>query len=371
METTEPRPTVERFRLGYRPALDGIRGVSVLAVMAYHVGLSWMSGGFLGVDAFFVLSGFLITSLLLEEWHDRGRINLRNFYARRLLRLTPALLLVLAVVGSYAVFLERGAVRDAIYPEAASTILYSANWFAATGSQFPFHLAHTWSLAIEEQFYLVWPLAVVAILSWSGRVRSLLWTTVGIACASALLMPMMTGFGDHRVERAYFGTDTRAQSLLIGCAIACVAFLGDLPRSTAAVARVRAGAVASAVFVVGLWVLLDGTGSAFLFAGGFALEGLAVGVIVVHVLLEPGAPIPRALAARSARWVGRISYGLYLWHWPVFTVVDRWGLAFWPGVVVKFALTFGFATASFYGLEQPVLALKRRFRGAGSGRSAP
>jgi peptidoglycan/LPS O-acetylase OafA/YrhL len=358
------------FRLGYRPALDGIRGVAVLAVMGYHVGLSWLRGGFLGVDAFFVLSGFLITCLLLEEWRSRGRISLRNFYARRLLRLTPALLIVLFAVIVDAVFFSPSSVRDAIYPEAASTVLYAANWFAASTTQFPFHLAHTWSLAIEEQFYLVWPLLLVGILAWWGRLRAVVWCTIGGALASAVLMMLMTGFGDHDLVRAYFGTDTRAQALLIGCAIASLAFVGRLPSSPRAREVFRIGAIAGAVFVVGLWVLLAGTGSSFLFAGGFTLEGLAVGCIVVHVVQEPAAPFPRALAVEPLRWVGRISYGLYLWHWPVFNVVSRWDLAFWPGVVVKFGITFGCAIASYYGVEQPVLGLKRRFRGADSGRAA-
>jgi len=356
------------FRLGYRPGLDGIRGVSVLAVMGYHAGLSWLHGGFLGVDAFFVLSGFLITSLLLEEWQSRGGIGLRNFYARRLLRLTPALLIVLVAVAIDAMFFAPASVRDAVFPEATSTVLYAANWFAATTSQFPFHLAHTWSLAIEEQFYLLWPLLMIGTLAWFGRVRAVVWLSVGGAAASAVLMLAMTGFGDHSLVRAYFGTDTRAQALLIGCAVAALACVGEIPSSPAAKRFIGGAAIVGAVFVVALWVLLDGTGSPLLFAGGFTLEGLAVGLIVVHVLQEPAAPLSRALAVEPLRWVGRISYGLYLWHWPVFNVVNRWDLAFWPGVVVKFGITFGCAIASYYGVEQPVLALKRRFRGAESGR---
>lgn len=365
------RATPGGFRLGYRPALDGVRGLSVLAVMGYHAELSWLHGGFLGVDAFFVLSGFLITTLLVEEWQAYARISLRNFYARRLLRLVPALVLVLAAVAVYAALFAKRDAAEAIWPEAVSTILYTANWFSAyIRAPFPFHLSHTWSLSIEEQFYLVWPLVLLGLLSLRLRVRALLWVTVVGAAASAAWMLVMTGFGDHHLGRAYYGTDTRAQALLVGCVIGLAAMHGSLPRTATAARAARTLAWVGASFVVGLWVVLTGRASPFLYRGGFTLEALAVGGVVVHVLLSPASSMARALALGPLRWVGRISYGLYLWHLPIFLVVQGWDLDFWPGLVVKVGLTFAFAAASFYAFERPLLRLKGRFERTVSGRAA-
>jgi peptidoglycan/LPS O-acetylase OafA/YrhL len=362
VEESERRP----FRLRYRPELDGIRAFSVLAVMGYHLGLSWLPGGFLGVDAFFVLSGFLITCLLLQEREGSGRVSLRDFYARRGLRLLPALTLVLVAVAIYALWFAKPPADTGTYPEAVSTVLYVANWFRAYTLTFPYYLAHTWSLSIEEQFYVVWPLLLVGLLAIRVRGRALLAATAAGAVASAALMVVLTGWGAHTRNRAYYGTDTRAQALLIGCALAAAVMVGVWPTRARTQRIVRALAWISAAFVVVLWVVMDGIGDRFLYRGGFTIEELAVALIVVHVLVAPAGWMARGLAVGPLRWIGRLSYGLYLWHWPVFLVVAGWGYAFWTGAAVKLGLTFVLAVASFYLVERPILSLRRRFRGDGT-----
>ncbi|RQX06450.1 acyltransferase family protein, partial [Micromonospora globispora] len=215
-------------RIAYQPALDGVRALAVAAVLAFHGGVAALPGGFLGVDAFFVLSGFLITSLLLAEHRDAGRIDLVAFWGRRVRRLLPALLLVLVVVLLVSRQLMPGTELGALRWDALAALGYVANWrmanrggdyFAATGSPSP--LQHTWSLGIEEQFYLVWPLLLIVLLAWAARRRRLgvallviLVGAVGSALAAALL------FAPDAVDRVYYGTDTRAVALLVGAALA-------------------------------------------------------------------------------------------------------------------------------------------------------
>ncbi|MCZ7527259.1 MAG: acyltransferase [Acidimicrobiia bacterium] len=370
------RPTAPHatpFRLGYRPALDGVRGLSVLAVMGYHASLSFLKGGFLGVDAFFVLSGFLITTLLMEEWRGRGGVSLRDFYARRALRLLPAVVLVLLAVAVYAAaFAERGEAA-AIWPEAGSTLLYVANWFRVfTDAPFGFHLTHTWSLAIEEQFYVVWPLLLLGLLLLGLSRRARLGVAAAGAALSAVAMVALTGAGAHDIVRAYYGTDTRAQSLLIGCVVGLVATGGILPASARALRRLRTGALVGGAFVLVLWVGVS-LSSPFLYRGGFTLEALAVALVVTHLLVAPAGLAARALALGPLVWVGRVSYGLYLWHWPAFLVLsrDRLGLSFWPTTAVRVAVTFALAAVSFYAVERPMLALKARFGRLPDERAAP
>lgn len=354
------------FELGYQPSLDGLRAFSVAAVMAYHLGLSWMGGGFLGVDAFFVLSGFLITTLLLREYRTNGRISFRDFYVRRALRLLPALMMLLVAVAVYVLWFGPSGADSGTYREAVATILYVSNWQQAYTLSFPFYLAHTWSLSIEEQFYVVWPVVLAIFLALGIRGRQLLWLIALGACVLAILAMSRTGFGDHDLARAYFGTDTRAPALLIGCALAVALSLGWVPRTTAAQDLIRTVAWGSAGFIVVGWVIIEGTGDERLFAGGLAAEGPAVGVVLLHVLVAPQGLMARWLAKRPLAFVGRISYGLYLWHWPVYLIVEGWNWPFWPGVAVKIVIAATLAVASFLVVEQPILSLRGRFQALGA-----
>src|SRR4051812_1260724 len=211
-----------RPKLEHVPALDGLRGVAVLGVLAFHLG--HLRGGYLGVDLFFVLSGFLITSLLLAEWEHDGRIALGAFWARRARRLLPALFVLIGAVAVYAATSPPALVPSALRGDALATLGYVANWHAVLAHHgywelfaAPSLLAHTWSLAIEEQLYVVWPLVVVVALRF-GR-RGLLWTALALAVASAVPMIIVHGPGDD-TARAYSGTDTRAAAVLAGAALA-------------------------------------------------------------------------------------------------------------------------------------------------------
>jgi len=232
-----------RPKLEHVPALDGLRGIAVVGVLAFHLG--HLRGGYLGVDLFFVLSGYLITSLLLVEWEHTGRIGLGAFWSRRARRLLPALFLLIGAVAVYAWTSPPAIVPGALRGDALATLGYVANWHAVLAHHgywelfaAPSLLAHTWSLAIEEQLYVVWPLVVVVALRF-GR-RAVLWTALALAVASALTMIVIHGAGDD-TARAYYGTDTRAAAVLIGAALAswrgrrhAVLQLAAVPISTAA-----------------------------------------------------------------------------------------------------------------------------------------
>jgi peptidoglycan/LPS O-acetylase OafA/YrhL len=331
-----------RPKLEHVPALDGLRGVAVVGVLAFHLG--HLRGGYLGVDLFFVLSGFLITSLLLVEWEHDGRIALGAFWARRARRLLPALFLLIGAIAVYAATSPPALVPNALRGDALATLGYVANWHAVLARHgywelfaAPSLLAHTWSLAIEEQLYVVWPLIVVLALRF-GR-RALLWTALALAAASALAMIVVHGAGDD-TARAYYGTDTRAAAVLIGAALA--AWRG----------RRHAALQLAALPLAVAWFTVAGTSNG-LYEGGLALCSLAAALVIAGVL-EPG-PLSSALSVSPLRHLGAISYGVYLWHWPVFVVLDaRTSLAGWPLLVAKLAVTFAVSEASFHLLEVPI-----------------
>jgi peptidoglycan/LPS O-acetylase OafA/YrhL len=334
-------------RLPHVPALDGLRGVAVVGVLAFHLG--HLRGGFLGVDLFFVLSGFLITSLLLVEREGSGRIDLRAFWARRARRLLPALFVLLAAVALYAATRPAGLAMAGLRGDALATLGYVANWHSIVADHgywdlfaAPSLLAHTWSLAIEEQLYIVWPLVVAVALRF-GR-RALLVTSLALGSASALAMIVLHGAGDD-TSRVYFGTDTRAAAVLAGAALA--AWGGTRLRAARLVGPLAAVALALA------WFRVPGTSNG-LYEGGFLLCSVA-GALVVAGALQPG-PLSRALSLAPLRHLGAISYGVYLWHWPVFVVLtpDRAGVHGWPLLVVKLAVTLAISEASYRLLELPI-----------------
>ncbi|HVM63545.1 MAG TPA: acyltransferase, partial [Acidimicrobiales bacterium] len=311
--------------------------MAVLAVLCFHFGVPGAAGGYLGVDVFFVLSGFLITGLLLAEHQRTGGIGLRRFWERRARRLLPGLLTMLLAVAVWSAAVHGASVRA----DALATLGYVANWrfvlahqgyFARFGPPSP--LLHTWSLAIEEQFYLLWPLAVVPVAArWGARgVRNL---AVGGAVASAATCVALAVAGAGTV-RLYYGTDARAQALLIGAAAAAAMALRR-PGSRRTPRLALAGACALA------WSFhaLNGTG-ALLYRGGFTAVALAAAAVVAGVVARPRAAVARALSVPPLRRVGYISYELYLWHWPVLLAVThaRTGLGGAALLAARVAVTF-------------------------------
>ncbi len=391
-----PAPGVTRVHdasaLAYLPALDGVRAFAVLAVMAYHAGISSLSGGFLGVDTFFVLSGFLITTLLLREQLLTGSIRLGNFWARRARRLLPALLVVLLFVAGYAALIAPAGTYPTLRTDSLFTLFYTANWhfifsganyFNATGPPSP--LTHTWSLAVEEQFYLVWPLVVLGLLTAFRRrpvraLRVLLAVSLLGALASAIEMGAL--WDGTNETRLYYGTDTHAQCLLAGAALAVLVILASRARARrlglaeravtagapwAATSirsrRVLAGAGVGGVVVTALlWTNANGD-QWWLYHGGFLLAAGATVAVLAASVLDPKGAVARLLALGPLRYLGRISYGMYLWHFPLFLWLDhaRTGLTTWPLFGLRVGVTVVVASASFYVVERPIR--ERRYLG--------
>jgi peptidoglycan/LPS O-acetylase OafA/YrhL len=350
---------------GYSRALDGLRALAVTAVVLFHAGVGGLSGGFLGVDTFFVLSGFLITSLLLAERARSGHIRLATFWVRRARRLLPALLVVLLATVVAGRFLLDSDALGLLRTDAYAALAYVANWrmiFRGTGyvaaTAAPSPLQHTWSLGIEEQFYLLWPLLVAGLLAWIGarwgRTVLLVFCVAGAVVSQTLCSRIFDADG---MARAYYGTDTRAQALLIGAALAAaLARTNDAPLRGQVAGRILGPLALVAVAVTG-WLWHAASDQArWLFHGGLTVAALATAVVVAQVIVSPRAPLARMLGIAPMVWLGRISYGVYLWHWPVFTFVtaDATGLARWPLLTVRLSATLAGAVLSFALIEQPI-----------------
>lgn len=347
------------FRLGYRPALDGLRGVAILAVLAIHthhvIGWPLLRGGNIGVDIFFVLSGFLITALLLEEWQHVGSISLKGFYWRRALRLGPALLVLLAVMYAFAgVFLAPVEANET--KRALPIAFVYASDLALAFFNIPLGaLQHTWSLAIEEHFYLVWPLLLLAGLKLGISKRWLLLITLLLAVASMIQRATLHQLGAPPV-RTYYGIDTRADALLIGCAAAMAVTWGML-RSN----HVRLLLIPASLLIV-LCLIATDYASPFMHLGGFTALAGAAAVLVVNSVLSPSSQLTGLFEARPLVWVGRISYGLYLWHYLVFKAANHLQLGWALKLCVAVTATFAVTCLSYYLIERPALSLKRKFQ---------
>jgi peptidoglycan/LPS O-acetylase OafA/YrhL len=382
-------------RLPYLPGLDGIRALAVIAVLLYHAGVPWIPGGFLGVEVFFVLSGYLITSLLLAEWRAKGSVELKVFWLRRARRLLPALYLLIVVTLSYAVLFLPEEVAG-LRSDALAAFGYATNWYLIFGHESYFEavgrpslLKHLWSLAVEEQFYLVWP-----VLFWVGisfgaarwRHRRVFVGALGGAALSVLLLAVLYVPGADP-SRLYYGTDTRAAGLLIGAALALVWTPGATRRSyptgrllqeTSLLGRadhnglrrtfrrrwgwlVPTSLDALGFFALGALVffcLSLGEYAPFLYRGGLALVSLSTAAVIMAVAY----PHTRLggtglLGWVPLRWIGERSYGIYLWHWPVFMVtrpqldVSFDGL---PLLALRLGVTVLLADLSYRYVETPI-----------------
>ena len=331
-------------RFPYHPALDGLRAIAVVAVVAYHLG--WIRGGFLGVDLFFVLSGFLITSLLVGERERSGRVDLAAFWARRARRLLPALLLLLAVL---LVVARASTPRADVF----ATLSYVANWqhIWADASYFdlyrePSPLRHAWSLGVEEQFYLVWPLLVAVAYRIGGRRALAIACVAGIA-TSVLLMARW--FDPDDPSRVYYGTDTRAHLLLVGAVLALL----PLRRWSQ-----RLGLLALVSCVVAMFAVPDDLPA--LYRGGMVLNAVPIAVVLGAVVSRPDARLARALGVAPLRSLGRVSYGVYLWSWPVIVLVtaEHTGISGAPLDALRLAVIAGGTCASYWLVERPIRGVR-------------
>ena len=348
----------------YMPGLDGLRALAVLAVIAYHEQLGWAPGGLLGVGVFFTLSGYLITDLLLGQWVRSGGLNLGDFWLRRARRLLPALFLMLAVVTAWITVVSPArlaSLRGAV----AGAATYSSNWyyiythssyFARFAPPGPFD--HLWSLAVEEQFYLVWPwVLLLGVYFLRGRrpgaVRWLALPTLALAAGSAVAMLMLYHPG-YDPTRIYEGSDTRACGLLVGAALAMI-WPSRRTARTALWTRVALdGAGFAGLAVIGLMIWRVGQYSAFTYQGGLVLLSVATAGTVAAVAC-PGSLVGVVLGWKPLRWIGVRSYGIYLWHFPVIILTSPANSAEdLPRAALQVAASIGIAALSWRFVEEPI-----------------
>jgi peptidoglycan/LPS O-acetylase OafA/YrhL len=367
------------------PALDGLRAVAVALVLIGHGGIPGVSGGFIGVDVFFVLSGFLITSLLLDELGRTGRIDLTGFWIRRARRLLPALVLMVLAVGAARELLPSQALTG-LRNDAIAAFVWLANWrFVAQKTDYftqgapPSPLQHTWSLGVEEQYYLLWPVLLIAVTlllaarakryfqrATVGDVRFVVFLIAAVGAMASAAAAIVFVSGATR-DRIYFGTDTRAQALLVGAAASAL-LVRDWPSMNRGWCMIRSRWGRRTARVLPL-LGLAGLAAATHFASGSVAEfrhGLLIGVAIAAVLvvapvaLEPRGLIARILALPPLVWLGAISYGVYLWHWPIFLALngERTGWSGLPLFAARCGATVVLAGVSYWLIEQPI----RRWR---------
>ena len=347
-------------RLPYITGLDGIRAVAVMAVLCYHANFPWALGGFLGVETFFVLSGFLITSLLLVEWQTSGRINLQNFWLRRARRLLPAVWLLLLVLPFLAILFARDALPR-LKEDIPAALFYITNWvyivrevpyFEAFGR--PPLLQQLWSLAVEEQFYLLWPIILLVLLRTVKKNRfALLVATFFLIAISSVWMAVSYSPAEDPL-RVYYGTDTRAAGFLVG------AFLSILwlPREEVSAPGKGILEITGWTGLVGLLLFYGVLNEfqLFLYRGGILLTALATALLIMGAS-SPSTLLSKVFEHRLLRWIGTRSYSIYLWHWPVF-ILTRPGIDLdLPALPVRLgqlAITFALAELSYRWVEYPI-----------------
>lgn len=379
-----PGGIVEDTQRGYFPAIDGLRALAVGAVLLFHG--RHLGGGFLGVDSFFVISGFLITGLMLREVDTSGTVKLGAFWARRARRLLPALALMVIAVTLWSARFGTPSERLALHGDTLWSLSFLMNWHEVTAahdywSSFALQspLTHLWSLAVEEQFYLVWPLVALVVVRWARRPQRSMVIVLSVgAIASFALMAAL--YEPTASTRVYEGTDTRIGAMMIGGLFATSAVRSFAKRALGAPSRLMKIAVSATVVVATLAALcmyaFSHGNDPWLFRGGFFLFALSIGIIIAAVTAGSAATagthahpavavaiIAGVLSLRPLRSIGRLSYGLYLWHWPIFLALSpvRTGLSEWPLLAARLGVTWVVAVVSYRLVEQPVrLGLQHR-----------
>jgi peptidoglycan/LPS O-acetylase OafA/YrhL len=347
--------------LGYVPALDGLRGFAILAVILYHAQVPLFRGGFIGVDIFFVLSGFLITSLLVREFYSQHHIDLKNFYVRRVLRLGPALGVFLASFASLSLLMLGAEQARAHIIDTLIALFYFTNWSWAFHIHPSHFLAHTWSLAIEEQFYIIWPLLLIALLRLIRSHRNVIFAVI-LLLLSSWLTRIFLAVGGASLDRLYNGLDTRGDELLTGCLLGIVlsSNLMNEHRQHQLESVLKFIGPLSAISLIVCSIFMRWQSIYMYYYGGFLVIELSVSIIILDIFLSRKSLVNRILLMKPVVWIGRISYGLYLWHFLIFSTMRGLGFRRIDVITGGTCLAFLVASASYYFLERPVLKLKSR-----------
>ncbi|HKY13747.1 MAG TPA: acyltransferase, partial [Microthrixaceae bacterium] len=353
----------------YLPGVDGTRGLALCFMLAYHAGARWTPGAIFTISMFFTLSGYLITALVLEEHRRHDRLDVRGFWLRRFRRLMPGALVTLAAVVVFGVLVADATQRAFLRGDVLAALGYVANWhFIASGTAYlesfrtPSPVLHFWSLAIEEQFYLLFPLLVALVLRRRRRlprlshthVRVRLGVVFGILLAVTAALPFVFEMSKDRI---YLGTDTRAPELLVGALLAVVMAgrsMGEAPsRRWVRGSLSAAGPIALLVSIV-VWFTVP-KDAAWIYQGGFAAYAL-LSAVLVAAAATPGNPIAVWMSWRPFRWLGERTYGIYLFHFPIFLWLteQRTGLSFWPLLALRVGLTLTLASESYRLIEGPM-----------------
>ncbi|MDD9148788.1 acyltransferase family protein [Sporolactobacillus sp. CQH2019] len=351
-----------RLHRRYMPGLDGLRAIAVMAVIFYHLGISWVSGGLLGVSVFFVLSGYLITDLLVSEWERSQTIHLKHFWLRRAKRLLPGMIstVVLLLVWTS---LFRPQLLGTLKGDAVAALFYVSNWWYIFHqlSYFqsyanPSLLIHFWSLAVEEQFYLIWPLFLFFAIRFTGIRKHLFFIALAGAALSALLMAALY-HPDMDPSRVYYGTDTRAFSILLGAALAFIWPSQKLSTSLSRWSRIFLDLMGTlAMVMIFIMITMADEYDPFLYRGGLFVLSAAT-VIVIAAVAHPSTWLGKCLGLAPLRWIGARSYGIYLWQYPVIILMgnnfDSGGMQIVRGIA-EVALIFLISSLSFRYIENPI-----------------
>lgn len=355
-----PKPIGNSSR--YIPGLDGLRAIAVLAVIAYHVSFDWTPGGLLGVTMFFVLSGYLITDLLLAQWSEHKRIDFKTFWFRRARRLLPAMFIMLALVSLWLFLTDTGRLYS-IGGDIGSALLYISNWwlifhdvsyFESFGPPSP--LGHFWSLAVEEQFYLLWPLLLLGGLHIARMRGQLLSWTIAATAISACLMTLLYSPGEDP-SRVYYGTDTRAFSLLIGASLAIVWPSRRLAVNISMRSRVALNTLGSiGLGIMIAMIVMTKEYDSFLYQGGMVVASIATAAVVAAIV-HPAVKLGNLIGFKPLRWLGVRSYGIYLYHYPIIvlsTPQAQFGEFHAVRALLQVAATLAIAELSWRYIEEPI-----------------
>lgn len=355
-----PQPVKKNHR--YISGLDGLRAISVLAVILYHLHFPWINGGYLGVTVFFVLSGYLITDLLINEYQKTGTIDFKSFWVRRLRRLIPALFVMLILITVWITLFQRDYLAG-LRGEIGAAFVYISNWYYVWQehsyfTQFapPSPLQHMWSLAVEEQFYIIWPIVMLLALKFAKSTGKLAFLVMLLSVVSAELMAFMFTPGTDP-SRVYYGTDTRAFSLLIGAALAIIWPSRRLkPNVTLEMKRALNITGGVAFFIMMLFIIFMREDGTFLYYGGMYLASAVVAVLIA-VIVHPASIVGDILSWKPLLWVGVRSYGIYIWHFPILVLlglgVDTGDLSIWR-ILLALALTLVLSALSWKFVEDPI-----------------